>query len=301
MDTNTTNKAFDIRSKGYEITLVIRRKTFTKKDKAVSERVAARNGTDAKRAGNFNKRLFAKKHLARINSIATEIGNYYREKTLPWGIGGSRILPTALFFEFRKWMTKKEAEFYDAVDEFIAAYPRAVDEARIELNGLFNPADYKDPAKLRESFRIEFEHRPIADTGDFRLELSGIAVERLKSELEADYARKLEKAMGDIRARLIKELKKMRDGLDEYTADHEKNGDKATKKLMSAWASNVRNVTDAIPTLNLTNDPTLDKLKVEVEELLESSSEDSLKASVDSRKKAIKKADDILGKMGAFA
>jgi len=301
MENNATNKAYDIRSKAYEITLVIRRKTFTKKDKAVSERVAVRNGTNARRAGNFNKRLFAKKHLAKINSIATEIGNYYREKTLPWGIGGSRILPTALFFEFRAWIIKKEAEFYEAVNEFIANYPLAVAEAKAELNGLFNPADYEDPAKLRDSFRIEFEHRPIADTSDFRLALSDIAVERLKNELESDYSKKLDKAMAEIWTRLSESVKDMRDKLDEYSKDHDVNGENASKKFMTAWARNVRNVAKAIPSLNLTDDPRLEELRVEVEELLESNPDDALKTSVDSRKKAIKKADDILGKMGAFA
>ena len=98
MNTNVTT----ISSSAMLVDLSISLWSGRKLDRKVSGEVDTINSTQT-RAGNYNKNLLAgDTSLSEIQKVVTMIRTYHNSITIPWSNSGIRLLPTALFMEYKK-------------------------------------------------------------------------------------------------------------------------------------------------------------------------------------------------------
>jgi hypothetical protein len=82
------------------VQLSISQWTARKYDKRITKEVAHSNNT-AVEAGRYNKSLLPMNdYLDRVHKKSTHIRNKFYDNTLPWGLEGTMMLPSANYLNF---------------------------------------------------------------------------------------------------------------------------------------------------------------------------------------------------------
>lgn len=273
--------------------LTIRQLTITTTDKRVSREVASRENA-YNDAGKYNKRLLAKDATARIQSAASNLRNLHYKYTLPWSNDGMRILPTATYFEYVKQMNEGKDAFYAAVTEFIQDYTNHVSAARSRLGNMFNPEDYPDSSDIRNKFGVEFNFLPMPDASDFRANLPSDQIEHIKRDIEEQTQAAIQRGMDDVFHRAVDVLQHMTDKLATYQPANKSKGQKAVGIFRDSLVTNIKELADLLPSLNVANDPKLHKLSVSLASLAGDYDPNDLRNDASTRASAQHEANRIL-------
>jgi hypothetical protein len=246
--------------------------TARKHDRKVSREVATLNGAN-EQAGRYNKRLFCEApKLDEIQTIAGRIRQYFYRVTLPWSDEGLRILPAELYFEFNAQMRDFAAEFRYAVDEFLDAYDTYVKEAQPMLGSLFRLKDYPSGDKVKEKFALRPEILPIPTGDDFRVSLSEDEQARIARDIDASTRAAIGDGMRDLWTRLYEVTHHMASRLADPEA-----------RFHGTLVSNVCDLVELLPRLNIVGDPHLASLTEQVRKQLCQHSADLLRNSPTTR------------------
>jgi hypothetical protein len=243
-----------------------------KHDRKASRDVATLNNANEE-AGRYNKRLFCEApKLDEIQTIAGHIRNYFYRVTLPWSDEGLRILPADLYFEFQAQMRDFAAEFRYAVDEFLDAYDSYVQEAKPMLGTLFHLKDYPSAEKVKEKFAFRPEILPIPTGDDFRVSLSEDEQARIARDIDASTRAAIGDGMRDLWTRLYEVTHHMASRLADPEA-----------RFHGTLVSNVCDLVELLPRLNIVGDPHLASLTEQVRKQLCQHSADLLRNSPTTR------------------
>lgn len=270
------------------VKLSISKWSARKHDKRVSKEVAQQYGTDQDR-GRYNKVLIAQEAIKKIGQAESAARTFHYEQTLPWKDDGARILPSANYLHYTQEIRRLKAEFEREVGYFLGNYPDLVDDARRELNGLFDPADYPDPSKITKKFGFEVEVDPLPTAADFRVNLQGEEVNRIKGEIEERLGRAQADAMRDLFNRLHGVVKHMAEKLADKTAI-----------FRDSLVTNIQDLVDLLPRLNLTGDPHLEELRRKVADNLLGYEPETLRKNQFARQETAAAANDILAAMAGY-
>ena len=150
--------------------------TARKLDRKASDQVAAANG-GSNASGRYNKSLLPTyDKLETVTAKTAVIRKKFYHNTLPWGIEGTFILPSANYLPFVTEFRRDKADWQNAVADFFAGYDAAHQQAKLLLGSLYNSADYPTLAQLQAKFNIGLDILPVRTAGDFRVEhLSRVA------------------------------------------------------------------------------------------------------------------------------
>ena len=256
-----------------------------KKDKNATESVAikysAKNG-----AGNYTKKLLpGAKELDRISSLASSFREYFRGQSLPWLSDGTRILSGDNYLQFTAEYRTRKNEFDSAVRDFIAIYPSLKTNAQSILGDLYNAADYPDAHDLHKSFNCDVAFMPLPDVTDFRIEIG-------ESE-KLEFANKMQdvanNAVNEVRSRLFEVVNNAALRLKDPNA-----------KFRDSLLSNVTELCELLPRLNITNDLNIEKSRLDVISLVESLDVNNLRKNAVDRNDAAEKLESITRAMGSF-
>lgn len=256
-----------------------------KYDKKVSEKVAKDYGT-TKEAGRYNKALVARDALKEINSVVAAIRAYHHEVTVPFGHGGTDLLPVVRFDEHKEKTNALIAKFKEAADEFACNYPNYIKQAELDLGGMHNRADYPRASSIRSKFSVTIEYNPVPAGDHLIVELANGELSKLQAQVEEQKAANLNKAMGELWSRLYEPVQKMAEAL--ATPD---------KGFHKSLIENIKKVTAILPDLNLANDISLEKMAKEVEAKLCKHDTDELRLDLVVRQETAHAAKNILEKM----
>ncbi len=218
-------------------------------------------------AGRFNKKLIDKTHLKKLRSIVQEARKYWHTITLPWGNEGSRILPGDKIFDFETKMREFEREFELAYTDLEANYLRIVDEQKTVLGNMYNSDDYPSINELRSKFSIKTEITGIESKDDIRLNMTEPLVNRLKNQAAEEEKTKIIEATRDIYQRLMQHLSYMVERL-EATKSDKKTNDEVYTKFKNTTITNLMEILELVPSLNISRDPTLDQVAKDLSEKL---------------------------------
>lgn len=225
-----------------------------------------------------------------VRNAATRLGDTFRELTSPWGEGtrGIRILSAANYMPLGDALRKARADYEEKVDAFISVYSKLREQARIELNGLFKEEDYPTEARMREKFRVHFSVMPLPASSDFRLHLAEGEVDILRAQFEQDSKAAVEAVTRDAFNRLREPLEKMVSGLQ--SPDEEGNF-----RYHDTLFTNLHEVAELLPRLNISDDPAMNKLASETrEKITEAFSPKQCKVNPRARETALNEATRIL-------
>lgn len=240
----------------------------------------AKNGT-----GIWTKRLLKESvTLTKIQTLISSTKKYHSEMTLPWtkGVG---ILPSKKYFEYLKKMRGFNRELETLVLQLDSEFPGLVQQDQQNLGNMHKAKDYPDHSELRKKFKIKTEANPIPEKGDWRIDLSDAEIEKLEEELEEEQKEKMEEAMKKLWQRLYEPIKKMSETL---TSD---------KGFHQTLVTNISNLINILPDLNLSDNKNLEILRKEIEEKLCEFSAQQLKDSTYLRETTAEAAEKIRRKI----
>jgi hypothetical protein len=262
----------------------------SKIDREITDKVNSDAGA-VRGASQTKKNLFAGTSLRKdISDFAARVRLYHNKHTLPWADKGERMLPTALFMEYKQTMNGFEQTFDMMCNNFYVEYPRLVAEAPTALQGLYKAEDYPAIEAVREKFGFRRTVKPVPEAGDFRLDIPAYDLEEMKAEFIAQQENKLAEAMREPWDRLHKMLV----GMSEKLTDLE--GEDAKKRYHDTLITNPIELCSLLTKLNVTNDPALEEARRQVELTMLGADIESIKEDADSRSALKSKVDDILKK-----
>jgi ribosomal protein S13 len=268
------------------------------RDQDVNEEVAERHQADVKDAGNYSKRLVARKHLHGVYSKASVLSRTHRLLTLPWEDGGVRILSTKSYMAYTEQMRLARLGFEAAVMEFSANLPSYIEDAkRNVLGSMFKPEDYPTQEAVTKKFWVDVEIKPVPKASDFRAELSDATVKAITKDIEKRTDLRLQQAMNDVFERVVDVTSKMVERLRAYEPVE---GERAKNGFRDSLVWNAKELADLLPALNITGDKRLDDLQTKILDDLTEYSPEILRADESLRNKTADKAEKLLKKVQSY-
>jgi hypothetical protein len=244
--------------------------TGRKLDKTASKEITAQKNA-AVGIANVNKKLLGDcAELDAVLKFSANSRNSHYAMTMPWSDTGLRLLPTAGFFDYEKQISALKTEYHKLVDTFLTAYQWEIVQAQAKLGDMFNRDEYPTTDALREKFRFGVNYIPLADAGDFRLDINNEASQVLAEKYRSYYATQLQNAMADVWGRAHDALSKMSERLD-YS-------DKDTKKVFrDSLVENVMDLLGLLDVCNVTGDTNMTTMRMKLEDTLRGVTPDGLR------------------------
>ena len=262
----------------------------SKIDREITDKVNSDAGA-VRGASQTKKNLFAGTSLRKdISDFAARVRLYHNKHTLPWADKGERMLPTALFMDYKQTMNGFEQTFNMMCNNFYIEYPRLVAEAPTALQGLYKAEDYPELTDVRLKFGFRRTVKPVPEAGDFRLDIPAYDLEEMRAEFMGQQDRKLAEAMREPWERLHKVLV----GVSEKLTDVE--GDDGKKRYHDTLLTNPLELCALLTKLNITNDPKLEEARRQVEVAMLNADMESIKEDADTRSELKSKVDAIINK-----
>jgi hypothetical protein len=278
----------EIKQKAMLARLTITQFTGNKQDKAATDSVKEKFQT-GQDAGRYNKTLIAKAAIKAVSSAANGARIFHYAQTLPWKDDGARILPAANFLQYSEGMRQKKATFQAAVQKFVASYPDLIEEAKTRLAGLFNVNEYPDVNSISDKYSFDMQIDPLPMAADFRVDLNSAEVDAIRKQIEARTDQATKAATLDLWKRLNTAVESMSERLNDPKAI-----------FHDTLVTNIEEVTEIIPRLNLADDAALDRMAKDAKAKLTAKTPKQLRENINDRKETAKAADDLLATMAAY-
>ena len=258
-----------------------------KYDKRVTRQVADANNTTMD-AGRYNKALLPMNDLLdNIHKKTTHIRQRFYENTLPWGIEGTMMLPTANYLSFMSDFRKEKSDWKTLVNIFVNNYDAMVQDARRILGALYDPADYPRSGDIQHKFDMDMAVFPVPST-DFRVSIGSDELSRIQQDVERRITEAQSKAMTEVWQRLYDRVKHMAEKLADPKSI-----------FRDSMIENAREICALLPRLNFADDPNLESMRQQVEVALLKHPE-ALRNDPDLRRDTAVEAKKIMDAMSVF-
>lgn len=279
----------DVAARTMLVSLDISQWGGSKLDRKVTQEVADQHQTSAS-DGKYIKQLISGSLIEKIHAIVSAARKEHWERTLPWFDDGFRILSAAGYLEYRKSMAKYAEDFETAVHDFINAYDEQLEGAKKRLGGLFDEKDYPQAEAVNEKFTFRHAFRPLPQRNDFRVSMGNAELEAIRESIEQNSQDAIKGAMFEVARRIGFFANHMNERLTAYSKDAK---GKVSNPFRDTLVTNVRELVDLLPSLNITNDPRIEDIRVELAEMSKNDpatlrENETLRTDIAAKAKAIK-------------
>jgi hypothetical protein len=258
-------------------------------DKEASRKVTSQANADTD-AARVNKHLVPKEALKDVVAASSAVRTHFYAKTLPWKDNGDRLLTRILYMDFIQEHGELVHAFDDAVQQFLTtAYPAARDQAEFRMGSLFKPDDYPSASELRRKFYINMDIDAVTEAGDFRVSLDQEHATEVRGKMERAMNERIGRAMQDIYVRL-----------SDVVGHFAKTMNEADKVFRDTTVTNITELVDLIPGLNVLDDPQLNQLGAEIKAKIAGVDPKDLRRNKEVRSQAARDAEAIMAKMSGF-
>lgn len=262
--------------------------TARKYDKKVTQQVADANNTGAQ-AGRYNKSLLPMNdYLHVVHQRTTEIRKSYYTNTLPWGIEGTQLLPTANYLSFMTEFRAAKSEWEVLVMQFMNNYDALRRKARGFLGQLYNDADYPSVGEVGQKFKIDMAVFPVPNA-DFRVSIGSEELTRIQSDVELRVKEAGMVAMKEVWSRLFHHVEHIAERLADPAAI-----------FRDSMLESATETCSLLTKLNMLDDPDLEHMRALVEAKLTGHHPESLRNDPDLRRETAATAKDIMDQMSVF-
>lgn len=277
----------NINDRALLVQLSVSQWTARKYDKRASKEVTTAHGA-ASAAGRFNKSLLPMNDkLENIHKKTTFIRTKYYDNTLPWGMDGTMMLPTANYLSFMSDFRKEKGEWESLVQEFLDEYDQMKLDAQRILGSLYDAADYPNVLELRHKFKMDMAVFPVP-SADFRVAIGSEELTRIQQDVERRVKEAEQAALKDVWNRLYERVKHMAEKLADPKAI-----------FRDSMVENARELCAMLPRLNFSDDPNLEAMRQQVEASLIKHPE-ALRNDPDLRRDTAAEAKRIMDSMSVF-
>lgn len=239
--------------------------------------------------------------LRNIKKYESKIRAEHIRLTLPWGDRGSRLLPTSAMMDYKDKIDDMLAILKDMWRVFLdVSYPNYRDNvAPLKMGDMYNYNDYPTEFELRcRTFDYSLVFEPVAESGDFRIDVPRQLMEELKEQHQASVDSRVQTAISSSWDRVKTQIESMKDKLSIEMDDDGKNKDGKTVRYHDTFVQNATDLCDLLAHLNVTNDPQLDQARIDLKNAIQGVSVETLKIPTNhaTRNEVKTKLDDILSK-----
>lgn len=263
-----------------------------KLDRSVTREVLISKNASAN-AGAFVKNILPDEAIKPIQAAGSALRAWVYTQTLPWNDESFRLLPVAQWDAFTDQLRARIASFNSLVDQFCAQYETHRDKALLQLGALANPKDYPPLSTVRTKFYINVNYTPLPDSRDFRLDdMPEEAMNELRANADLRVAEAVNEARNDLYRRLSERLEHIVKRMTEVSAKKEGN------RIHGSLLSNLSELCQLIPALNVTKDQELENLRQRVMREIAPFDIEDIRDNEDSRTDLKNKAASILAAMG---
>jgi len=230
-----------------------------KEDRHATEATNHQYGAMAE-AGVYRKNMVSRKHLKPITDVESEARRYHKDNTLPWGQDGERILPATLIEEYTARMRDFHQKFDFSVAEFKQKYPSIVIDEQQTLGGMYNQAEYPTLRELDDKFGFKVSMPPIESADDFRIKLSETMMNRIREDIRLEERNNQLEMTTDLYKRFHSVIEDMVVRLTATKRDPKTN-EIIPKKFSHTAITNIMDLANILPKLNINNDHGLSELR----------------------------------------
>jgi len=258
-----------------------------RRDKRAEEAVENAHGT--RDAGRFVKSLIspADPDLKAIRVAQSSAYEWHQARTLPWKERSARLLPTAMLLDYAGEYRGHKATLDGLSSVFAEKYAEKLAAAQVRLNGLFSAADYPSASEIGSLFSYDLQIESVPDTGAFFGMVSDGDAAELERRAEDRVRAAAEESMRDLWRRLYEPVKHLSDRLADPDAGFHKTA-----------ITNIAEICAVLPKLNWASDPSLERLRQEVEGTLARADASVLRENAEVRKAAVQAAEGFLFSIG---
>lgn len=267
------------------VTLSISQWTGSVKDKSVENKV--NDIYSAVNAGKFSKSLVDKDALAAISTAAGKARSYFNSVTLPWNDNGTRLLPADRYGEFTSKMKELKEAFNEEAAKFIENYQTHIDRAKDRLGELFSESAYPSMDTIGNKFNIRWHIMPVSTSDDFRVQLTQSEVDTIKKEIHKSTEEAVVKTVEYLLETIKDMVSKIATKMDDGTI------------FRNSLFGNLQELSENLPSLNITNDQRINSLVYSIKELCSCSPED-VRNDFKVREAVSAQANDILERMKGY-
>ncbi len=242
----------------------------------------------AANSGDFRKSLVDRAHLKALTASASAMRAYHNKMTLPWDDNSDRLLPSASYHEYTLTMKQLRIADEKLCKDFIALYPQLKAAAPKRLGTMYNPKDFPDDREIAGKFGVKISLKAVPSAEDFRVDVGNEAAAVIRDQINTENEQRFAAAMKECYARLQKVVSHISETLRQEDP-----------RIFDSLVTNARDLIECLPALNLNNDPLLDELRTDLNNMLPSPT--ALRTSSHTRTQTADAADAILAKMKAYA
>lgn len=263
-----------------------------KYDRKISRETNMRLGA-VEDSGRFNKPLVLRKNpiVARVTNTYGKLRNYHNDNTIPWDDNSGRLLNAVKYNEFCRNLRGYIDEYTLAYHDYINNWDELVAEATRKLGGMVNLNEYPNQDEIKTKFGVvhSFELIPSGNNSYDIRDISDDDKERIAEAIDIKVEERLREGMQEPWKRLHDSIKRMVDTLSD-----------PTKGFHKTMITNIVDLVQVMPALNIGEDPNLDTLTTEIQNRLTYFDITDLKSDKYYRQDAAEEAQKILDDMGAF-
>jgi hypothetical protein len=231
-----------------------------RKDQEATELVRSTYDVADKRA-KASKYLIDRKHkkVKAVVAAAQRVRETLYKYTNPWGDdkGSSRLLVVKLEPELRRNLDYAIKELKGAWKDYYHVYPQLVADSEKELGKLFDRAQYPDPDRIMELFKVNVRYWPFPDSGHFVADVSEEAAKRARQEIEAEIEDRLLHATFDMVDRAKTVVSALMERLESFKKKDKTSG---AKSFRDSILTNIETTANLIESMNITNNPEITKV-----------------------------------------
>ena len=255
-----------------------------KTDKKATKAIA--NGTGAAEGSvEGRKDIMSNAKLTAIRKHGNNVRNQIHYKlTLPWSDGGQRFLPTTRRADYIYKMSKAEQEHVKLVEDFILDYDFLVSQGQANANAqdlasLWRAEDYPSVDELRTKFKWTVAPVPLAESGDFRLDIAAEAQDVIKQQYETHYANVVQAAMGDLWKRVHDNLTTLLSNLALKDGETDAKGNQVFGRMSESVFQTSLDMVGMLRDYNLTGDTQMTATANRLDDLLYGMNTEVIKGS----------------------
>lgn len=204
--------------------------------------------------------------LAKMKSLSGAIRTASLNMTKPSSVEGERILPIMDQGDYMAKINALITPYYEAREEFCAAYFDLMEEGQRALGDLADSVRYPSVAQVRERFAVQMRIQPLSGGGvydDIHQSARNELTDMFNDSLKHIMASMMRHAWSELYEVIYKMINSLTDKVDEVT------GDSGKKRLHTATLlDNPRRYIDRLETYNVANDPDMDEAVMELKRVI---------------------------------
>lgn len=233
--------------------------------------------------------------LRNIGKCQADLRTWHYDHSVPWDESGYRMTHNSCLTELDDLYNKAQVEMSALVSTFLDNYERDLPSQKIKLGQLYDMVRFPRREHFRDRFKIERMELPVPSPGeDPRAGWSDDQKKEYQLHVEEQQRMSINGALINIASRISDEVGHVYEKTSGYTGA--KRG-----AFRDSTIENCQRLADLIPALNINNDPTIEAIRVAINDKVCKYKPDEIRKDKGKLDEVRAASADILERIGVFS